>query len=76
MCSCENSVTFPLDKRLGEPRSTDKALLISLLKKLLNISMKYKVNITTCFKCEESGGRCASSEDSSSDTCVCFCRDG
>ncbi|KMT01507.1 hypothetical protein BVRB_9g215120 [Beta vulgaris subsp. vulgaris] len=75
-CSCKNNVTFQVDKRVvDELRSTNNASIWSVLTKW-PIRTAYVANFTACSKCEESGGRCGSSGDPSSNQFVCHCRDG
>ncbi|KNA19548.1 hypothetical protein SOVF_060700 [Spinacia oleracea] len=75
-CSCMNNVTIPVDKsRLDELRNTNASLWSILTN--WPVEMEYMVNFTACSKCEESGGRCGSSDAVPfSEQFVCYCQDG
>ncbi|XP_021772675.1 LEAF RUST 10 DISEASE-RESISTANCE LOCUS RECEPTOR-LIKE PROTEIN KINASE-like 2.5 [Chenopodium quinoa] len=76
-CSCNYSATFYVDNKAVYElsRSTD-ASLRSVLNKWSIVKWNYMANVAACSKCEESGGRCGSSEEFFSDQLVCYCRDG
>ncbi|KAL2937293.1 LEAF RUST 10 DISEASE-RESISTANCE LOCUS RECEPTOR-LIKE PROTEIN KINASE-like 1.1 [Bienertia sinuspersici] len=75
-CSCKSNASFKVDKRvLDELNNNANVSLLSVLTKW-PILMRYTAYYSACSKCEQSGGRCGSPEDQSSDRFVCYCRGG
>ncbi|KAL2941316.1 LEAF RUST 10 DISEASE-RESISTANCE LOCUS RECEPTOR-LIKE PROTEIN KINASE-like 2.7 [Bienertia sinuspersici] len=72
-CSCSNRVSVPLNGSLiNVLKNNENASLWSVLTKL-PVEIVYEANFNECSKCEESGGRCGSSDVNQF---VCYCVNG